>query len=340
VSDVSTPLLGAVDQQRLDELRTAGVRVDAIGRSPAGRPLHGCLIGAAHLPLVSIVAGAHPDEPAGPLAALELLRAYADGPLAGRVRLAVVPIIDVDGSHAQRGWLDPWHGAVELPRYLEHRLRRQPGADREFGWPGAPWGGTVLPECRSAAEFLDAAGPAVAHLSLHGMFVAQGIWFLLDRLALRDAELWRDCRRIAADSGLGLHEFHRYGDKGFRRVGHGFCTTPSGPLMRRFFLAAGDREQADGFGYGSMDAARARARAAGAPPPLCAVSEFPLLRVPPELRDPRAELEACAAAPDPAAALNGFLDQEGVWPVPLGTQVDGMLAMSHAVVEAALRRSG
>jgi len=96
VSDVSTPLLGAVDQQRLDELRTAGVRVDAIGRSPAGRPLHGCLIGAAHLPLVSIVAGAHPDEPAGPLAALELLRAYADGPLAGRVRLAVVPIIDVD----------------------------------------------------------------------------------------------------------------------------------------------------------------------------------------------------------------------------------------------------
>jgi len=334
----SAPLVDALDEAQCAELRSAGATVDEIGRSQGGRAMHGARIGDDELPLVSIVAGAHPDEPAGPLAALELLRGYHHGPLAGRVRLAVVPIMDIDGAHAQRGWLAPWHGAVELERYLQHRLRRQPGADREFAWPGAPWGGTVLPECRAAAAFLDAQGAAVAHLSLHGMFAAQGAWFLLDRVALRDARLWDELRQAAAQRGLGLHEFLRFGDKGFRRVGLGFCTTPSGPQMRRHFQARGKRALADGFGYGSMDAARARARAHGAAPPLCAVSEFPLLLLPPGLNDVRARLEELTAAAEPAAALRAFLAEPGLRPVPLADQVGGMLDMCVAVAASALRR--
>lgn len=331
-----TPVTDAIAAMDLPE----GCRSEKIGASAAGHPLLGVTIGDPGLPLVSIVAGAHPDEPAGPLAALELLTRWREFDLP--VRLAVVPMIDIDGTVAQRAWLEPWDGAIDLTRYLEHRIRRLPGDDREFAWPGAPWGGTVLPECAAAATFLDAQGPAIAHLTLHGMFAAQGPWYLLDRPALEDPQLWLDLRAAADAAGLPLHEFHRYGDKGFRRVGRGFCTTPSGPAMRRHFLALGDRTTADGFGYGSMDAARARARAAGAGEPIIAISEFPLLQLPegdPEvIRSARQHAERLVADGrfDEAAAL--MLDA-GCRPVPMADQVNGMVAMVRAVIRSALRRS-
>jgi len=334
------PVTDSLDADSCARLRAAGATVEVIGRSAEGRPLHGVRIGERDRPLVSIVAGAHPDEPAGPAAALELLHGWAEHPLRQRVQLAVVPILDVDGAHAQRAWLDPWSGAIEPARYLAHRIRRPPGEDREFAWPGAPWPGCVLPECAAAAAFLDTAGPAVAHLSLHGMFVAHGPWFLLDREALRHPQLWRACREIAADLELPLHDDARWGDKGFRRVTTGFSTTPAGPLMRRFFLRQGDRETAAGFGYGSMDSARARACRHAAPPPLCAVSEFPLLHLhhlptASEYRARREELQAFAAREDYAGAAR-HLSQLGSTPVPLADQVRGMLAMVDAVTEAAL----
>ncbi|MDA3963190.1 MAG: hypothetical protein PF961_20595 [Planctomycetota bacterium] len=338
------PLTGPLDSQACAELSAVANAPQVIGHSEQGHAVHGLRVGDPSLPLVSIVAGAHPDEPAGPVAALELLRHWPSNPLATQVQLAVVPVIDVDGIIAQRSWLAPWHGAIDLPRYLEHRMRRLPGADREFAWPGAPWdphGASVLPECAAAASFLDSAGPAIAHLSLHGMFTALGPWYLLNRPALADRRLWAELQHSAADLGLPVHEFHRYGDKGFRRCGRGFCTAPSGPAMRRFFLQAGDPTTARSFGYGSMDAATARARAARRPEPLVAISEFPLLQLPEtepnRLSAGKRELETQCANGNYQAAADTFLAL-GARPLPLATQVAGMLAMVKAVIHAALRQ--
>ena len=330
-----TPFLDSLSAEQLD---LQGVTAQVIGHSEQGRELHGLRCGDPQLPLVSIVAGAHPDEPAGPVAAIELLRQWSLQALAQQVQLAVVPLMDVDGVVAQRDWLTPWDGAIDLQRYLQHRQRRLPGADREFAWPGAPWGGTVLPECAAAAAFLDECGPAIAHCSLHGMFMAHGPWFLLDRPALADGQLWQDCRDIAAAIDLPLHEFHRHGDKGFRRSGRGFCTTPSGAHMRRTFLALNDWDTAAGFGYGSMDSARARAQRHGAPPPLTGISEFPLIATPAGC-DAAAIKERFTAVATGAESVVACYAATGCSPVPLHDQVRGMIAMVKAVVRAGLRRA-
>lgn len=336
------PLTGPLSLAQRKALRQATVRVEAIGWTAEGQELVGLRCGDPALPLVSIVAGAHPDEPAGPLAALQLVANWHRHPLRDAVQLAVVPQLDIDGARDQAGWLSPWTDRAELHRYLAHRLRRQPGADREFAWPGAPWGGTVLPECQAAADFFAGAGAAIGHLSLHGMATAAGVWFLVDAIGLADGPLWNDLRACAAGLGLALHDAHRYGDKGFRRCGTGMATTPSGPAMRRHFLAAGDPATAAGFGYGSMDHARLLCRQRGLPPPVCAVSEFPLWRLPTELAYDRAALEAaCTAivsADDPSRAAADFLARPGVAALPLATQVTGMRRMVAAVIRASLRR--
>ena len=126
------PLTDSLDAARIADLEQLGAEVREIGRSTGGRPLHGVCIGDPAAPLVSIVAGAHPDEPAGPLAALELLTGWAETELAWQVRLAVIPLLDPDGVVAQKPWLENWEEHVDLPRYLMHRLRREPGDDREF----------------------------------------------------------------------------------------------------------------------------------------------------------------------------------------------------------------
>lgn len=322
------------------QLADVGATVLEIGYSAGGEPLHAYTIGNGCLPRLSVVAGAHPDEPIGPLAALGLAERRRSSDILQQFRLCVVPLLDVDGCIAQRAWLAQERDSVDPLSYLQHRLRRLPGEDREFAWPGAPWGGTVLPECAAADEFLNSEGPALAHLSLHGMAVAEGAWFLLDCLAMRDSLLWRDLRSLAGRHGFALHESRRYGDKGFRRCGYGFCTTPSGPAMRSWAL----REQAalkDGFGYGSMDAARARAARHAAPAPLCAVSEFPLLAVdrPGDGRW-RDALQQILLCDHPQEALHKLQQDYGLRSVAYSAQRDAMLDMVEAVAAAALRYHG
>ena len=332
------PVLDSLSAEHMAFFHKAKYTVQEIGHTVEGRPLHGILTSTSPLPLISIVAGAHPDEPAGPIAALNLLQTWQACRLAAVVRLAVVPVMDIDGIVAQRAWLSPWDGAVDLQRYLAHHQRRQPGADREFGWPGAAWSHQALPECQAADHFFHQFGPAIAHLSLHGMLAAQGAWYLLDKVAMTDGQLWRDLRANAAANDLKLHEFRRYGDKGFRRVGLGFCTTPSGPLMRRHFLQAGDLKTAARFGYGSMDAARARAATAAAPVPLCAVSEVPLLVVDAEGHGKQV-LQELQMSADPAQSIKQALSSKRLQAVPMQTQVQVITEMVSAVIRAALRRN-
>ena len=348
------PLSDALSPEQCTALRATGAQVDEIGQSQEGRPLHGVSVGARHAPLVTIVAGAHPDEPAGPLAALQLLRLWSQSPLARQVRLAVVPLLDVDGVVAQRQWLQPWREPVDLSLLQEHRLRRLPGEDREFAWPGAPWSGPVLPECRAAADFFTDQGGPIAHCSLHGMLVAAGAWFLLNRPALRDAQLWRDLRGIAADQHFGLHDMPRHGEKGFRRVGDGFCTVPSGPAMRRWWCAQQQSPSTapGGFAWGSMDFARHLARRHGLDDPLCAVSEFPLLRwrhchgrslswmrehLPAVLQDPAGPLPAMPVSGGQLQAMPVSGGQ--LQAMPMQSLVTAMVAMVEAVIAAALRRT-
>ena len=138
-----------LDDKRRRSLLELGVSIHTLGQSAEGRNLVGLTVGQAHLPLVTVVAGSHPDEPAGPVAALHCAATWGDTALASRARLAVVLQLDVDGTVAQQHWLRPWGGAVDPARYIAHRLRRQPGADREFAWPGAwGWHGAARVRCR------------------------------------------------------------------------------------------------------------------------------------------------------------------------------------------------
>ena len=328
-----SPQVGPLRPEQIGSLRHC--RVTEIGASKAGHTLHGVSVGDPSLPVVSVVAGAHPDEPLGPMAALRLLAQWPRNPLRQSVRLAVVPILDVDGSLEQATWLSDWETGPDFQSCLTHRLRRRLGEDREFSWPGQVWTGTVLPECRAADAFFREQGPSIAHLTLHGMLASSGAWFLLCRQSLRDAQLWRDLHGLAADCDVGLHDMPRNGEKGFRRVGRGFCTIPNGVAMRRWLCEhQGDPQvpAADSSALSSMEAACVRARAEGAPEPLCAVSEFPLFVLPDSdgrgvagLRE-AIQQAALGEGPSPLNAL------------PASPIADAMASMVERVAEAALRR--
>ena len=320
------------------ELRELGVNLERIGSSEQGHPLLAYHIGTADLPVVSIVAGSHPDEPAGALAAIDLARRYDHSPILRQVQLHVVPQLDVDGVYAQTRWLQTYDEQVNTVLFLDQRMRRLPGEDREFAWPGAPWGGPVCPENLAADAFFSAAGPAIAHLSLHGMAVAEGAWFLLDRVGLQDPRLWQDLRAISDLAGLGLHDSPRFGDKGFRRCGRGFCTIPNGAAMRRWARKSQPRFQ-DGFAYSSMEAACLRAQKAGAAKPLCAVSEFPLLAIhKPGDGAWREAISSLPLAKEPELVWDAIAKTYAIQRVPLSVQVHAMVSMVEAVVASALRR--
>jgi hypothetical protein len=327
------PQIGSLGAEQLAELAHCQVRV--IGLSVEGQPLHGICAGDPSLPLVSVVAGAHPDEPLGPMAALRLVRDWPQNPLAQRIRLAVVPILDIDGSIAQEAWLTNWGEGPGFQTCLEHRLRRRLGADREFAWPGQAWSGTVLPESAAADEFFAGEGPAIAHLTLHGMLASSGAWFLLCRRAMSDRILWQDLQTIAEQCGLGLHDMPRNGDKGFRRAGRGFCTIPNGVAMRRWLCQHQGEPlvpAANSSALSSMEAACRRARSLGAAEPLCAVSEFPLFILPDS--DGRG-VEGLREAIQQAALGDGPFPLKALPPSMIA---DAMAHMVERVAEAALRR--
>ena len=319
-----------------ERLRSAGADLEEIGQSEAGRALWAYRIGERNKPLVSIVAGSHPDEPAGPLAAVALAERYAQSCILQQVQLAVVPQMDPDGVYLQQEWLEAYQDQLDPLLFLQNRVRREPGADREFAWPGAAWGGCVLPENIAADAFLNTCGPAITHLSLHGMAVAEGAWFLLNDLALRNGKLWTALRQIAGDAGLGLHDSFRYGDKGFRRCAHGFCTTPTGFGMRQWALRDAPHYR-DGFGLSSMDAACLRAAHHKQAKPLCAVSEFPLI----EIRQPgdgswREIINSIPLSENPENAWSELQTTFDIHLVPLHKQVDAMVQICEAVIQAAL----
>ena len=286
-----------------DEMREACAQnpdlatFETIGESEHGRPIAGVTLGYGPR-LVTLVAGAHADEPVGPETLRTLVTeglaargwgAPADGleELWERVTLRVVPHVNPDGEARNQSWIGAWDAgrpAQTLGHYLRGRRREPPGRDVEFGYPD------LRPENRAATAFLFEGGPVSLHASLHGMGFSEGALLLVEKRWLgtdRDADLRDGFARLAAAAGLRLHDHDRGGDKGFRYGGPGFWSTPEGATMRQHFLERGDPETADRFRQSSMEQA-----VATAPPdasPLCVVTELPLFVLdaePPARRQP------------------------------------------------------
>ena len=297
LADLDCPARFRTSAEVFGEMRAACeanpdlAQFDTIGHSEGGRPIAGVTLGYGPQ-TVTLVAGAHADEPVGPetlrTLVLEGLAARGWGAPGGgveelfeRFTLRVVPHVNPDGEARNRGWIEAWDAgrpAHTLGHFLRGRRREPPGRDVEFGYP------VMRPENAAASRFLFPYEPVALHASLHGMGYSEGALLLvekgwIDRPALDGLKAgWG---RAAAEAGLRLHDHDRGGEKGFAYGGPGFWTTPEGRAMRAHFEAAGDPETAAQFFLSSMETAvltgRDRAGRGGAgETPLCLVTELPL----------------------------------------------------------------
>ncbi|MEX2672389.1 MAG: M14 family zinc carboxypeptidase [Phycisphaeraceae bacterium] len=270
-------------------------RFEHIGHSEAGRPLYAAMIGKGPRH-VSLVAGAHADEPVGP----EVLRLLCVGliehrealaELLERVTFIIVPHVNPDGEAANQPWIERWPDPLA---FAEHAVRERPGRDIEFGYP------EMRPENQAVAVLLRQWGPIDLHFSLHGMAVGEGAWLLIDRhWRDRTADLKQRWVEAVQAEGLGLLDWDRQGEKGFEYLGPGFSTTPRGEAMRARFEALGDAETAKLFHDSSMEFVR---KLGG--DPLCLVTELPLFVGPAGAtrRDTRQPNQPLHALPLPIAA--------------------------------------
>lgn len=253
---------------------------DTIGTSREGRPIRAACVGSGPL-RVSVVAGAHAEEPAGPRTAERLANALANAAtpcmqqLVERFTFFIVPHVNPDGAHRNAAWI---RDEVDLVEYVRASVRELPGDDVEFNYPRDATDRATRPENLAVADFLrEAGGPFAMHASLHGMAFAEGAWFLVCREwaeRARTSGMTERLANAAGRAGLGLHDLDRGGEKGFHRIAPGFCTTPRADAMRDFFLERGDGATAALFRPSSMDFVQSLGG-----DPLCFVSELPLFTI-------------------------------------------------------------
>jgi hypothetical protein len=189
----------------------------------------------------------------------------------------IVPHINPDGAERNSTWQSKCEEKFDLVDYLSGRLREQPGDDIEFGFPRGPDDDDARPENVAVYEWWKRAGGGFfLHASLHGMGFAAGPWFLIEsEWKNRCRELKDQCITHVEQLGYALHDVERNGEKGFFRLGRGFCTRPDSRYMRRHFLQLGDEQTAALFRPSSMETIRAFGG-----DPLTLVSEMPLFVTP------------------------------------------------------------
>ncbi|HMB91128.1 MAG TPA: M14 family zinc carboxypeptidase [Rhodothermales bacterium] len=257
-----------------------------LGESEEGRPLYGIVLGNGPQ-TVSLIAGAHADEPVGPetlrTLVLEGLRCRDEWEaLWSTFRMVIVPHINPDGEARNRAWIEQWSS---LDAYLQHVDRELPGRDLEFGFP------SMRQENRLVAVFLRKHAPMHLHMSLHGMAFSEGAMLLIERhWAGECTQTLRNAFATDAEkAGLLLHDHNRKGEKGFFYIEPGFTTTPEGAAMRAHFQSLSDEDMAARFHDSSMEFVRSLGG-----DPLCLVTELPLFlierRVPHEMGYPAAYL--------------------------------------------------
>ena len=249
-----------------------------IGRSRTGRPIFAYRIGDGPV-RVSLVGGCHADEPVGPRFLQRLVRFLAspDGAaLRHSATWFIIPHLNPDGAAANAAWQTPNADRYDFADYLRHRVRELPGDDIEFGFPRDEHDRAARPENRAAWDFWRAHAPFDLHVSMHGMSVAAGPYFLVERSwwpRFGDAAAALTLEVEAA--GYTLHDVERHGEKGFHRLAKGFCSRPDSGAMRRHFLDLGDPETAGRFRPSSMEAVRSLGG-----DPLTLVTEMPLFVTP------------------------------------------------------------
>ena len=114
------------------------------------------------------------------------------------------------------------------------------------------------PENVAAWRFWRSGAPYDLHVSMHGMGVAAGPYFLVERSWWpRFADAASELARQVGASGYTLHDIERHGEKGFHRLAPGFCSRPDSRAMRRHFQALNDPRTAARFRPSSMEAVRA-----------------------------------------------------------------------------------
>ena len=234
---------------------------------------------------ISLLGGCHADEPVGPLL-LRRLAAYLSAldtgdPLLTHYQWWIIPHIKPDGEECNRAWHSDADPTYDLIAYLTNAMREAPGEDVEFGFPRAESAPSddseARPENRAAASWWrQAEGPFHLHASLHGMAFGAGPWFLIEREWEGRCEHFKTtCVEETRALGYSLHDVERRGEKGFFRLGKGFCTRPDSRAMTQHFLDAGDPATAALFRPSSMETIRSLGG-----DPLTLVSEMPLFITP------------------------------------------------------------
>lgn len=247
------------------------VQFEQIGESEEGRPIIGIQVGLGNRN-ISMMAGAHADEPVGP-ATLRLLSeqliqntsAFED--LLDKFRLFIIPHINPDGEIRNQPWIEQWPDPNAM---ILHRIRELPGRDIEFGYPD------MRVENKAASSWWQNHAPFEMHINLHGMSISEGALLLIDRYSVdHTRELQQNFHKYIQSTGLGFHDHDRQGEKGFTRIGKGLATTPESHKMREYFETQQDHTTAAAFHQNSMEFIRSLGGN-----PLSLVTEFPLFKLP------------------------------------------------------------
>lgn len=255
----------------IERLRSySEIRMGEIGESRAGRTMYGLMVGGGP-GYISITAGAHADEPAGPMTAC-LLAEWLAGPsdqataLREHLTFMICPQVNPDGAEANKQWFAP---APDFETYLRHVKREDPGDDIEFGYPH------LRPENTAVSDFLEAGKPYLFHASLHSMAFAEGAWLLLEKGRAAKSALIRNAfNHIFWENGFKLHDINRRGEKGFTRISPGYCTTPTSAAMIDHFMKMDDETTAQKFHWSSMEFIQY-----GSPDAFIMVTELPVFSI-------------------------------------------------------------
>lgn len=320
-----------------------------IGSSREGRPMRAWKLGRGDR-RVSVIGGCHADEPVGPRMLSHLAPYLAslpsDDPLLSEFEWWIVPHVNPDGEALNGSWYADDDRRYNLLKYLELVVRELPGDDIEFGFPEGTGDTGARAENRALYDWWNDGRSFALHVSFHGMGFAAGPWFLIEEgWRERVGSLKKRCTDSVAAMGYELHDVERNGEKGFVRLGRGFCTRPDSGNMKKHFLALGDEETASKFRPSSMETIRSFGG-----DPLTLVSEMPLFILP--------GVGADLGPPDPVAVewktrlddwrvraraerhdpeLADELDQSGIRPMPVRDQMKLQLAFLGAGLQEVSR---
>lgn len=228
------PSVDAV-QAELEEIAAAHpglVRLRRIGVSRLGEPLRALTVGDGPADAV-VIAGPHPNEPAGTLTALTLIRLLCQDPASLGHRWHIVACADPDGARLNEGW---YATPGDRRTYAEHFYRPDLADQVEWTFPlvsGDYRFERPLPETAALMRLMDEVRPSLV-CSLHnGEY--QGAFFYLNR---HDAVLAGRLSGLPDVEDLPLH----HGEPelpGAEPIAPAVYLTPEGALVGAAFRAGG-----------------------------------------------------------------------------------------------------